>query len=68
MRDLCAFEVASMYMLLYVCLCGHVLAGIGRATAAAFLGAGWRVLTISRSPCDVPGVVHTEVDLLAPGM
>jgi 3-oxoacyl-[acyl-carrier protein] reductase len=57
-----------MYMLLYVCLCGHVLAGIGRATAAAFLGAGWRVLTISRSPCDVPGVVHTEVDLLAPGM
>jgi 3-oxoacyl-[acyl-carrier protein] reductase len=40
--------------------------GIGRACAVAFMEAGWRVLTLSRSPCTVPGVTHLGIDLTAP--
>jgi 3-oxoacyl-[acyl-carrier protein] reductase len=38
--------------------------GIGRACAQAFVEQGWAVLTLSRSPCTVPGVTHLGVDLL----
>lgn len=37
--------------------------GIGRATAALFLEKGYRVLNISRSPCDLAGIKHMAVDL-----
>ena len=38
--------------------------GIGRATAQVFLEKGWRVVNLSRSPCDVTGVLNVAVDLL----
>ena len=41
--------------------------GIGRATAEAFVEAGWSVLTLSRSDCTVPSVRHRTTDMLAPG-
>jgi NAD(P)-dependent dehydrogenase (short-subunit alcohol dehydrogenase family) len=41
--------------------------GIGRAAAARFLQAGWRVLNVSRRPCPEPGVVDVLVDLSVPG-
>ena len=41
--------------------------GIGRATAEAFVTAGWEVLTLSRSPCTVPNVRHRSMDLSGPG-
>jgi len=41
--------------------------GIGRATAAEFLDAGWEVITLSRSACTVPGVQHRSTDLLSAG-
>lgn len=37
--------------------------GIGRATAALFLEKGYRVINLSRSACDVPGVTHIRIDL-----
>ena len=40
--------------------------GIGRACAEALTADGWRVLTLSRKPCTVPGVTHLSQDLLAP--
>ena len=41
--------------------------GIGRASAEAFLAAGWRVLAVSRSPCPVAGVAYLELDLCTDG-
>ncbi len=41
--------------------------GIGRAAAARFAEAGWRVMNVSRRVCAVPGVVDVTVDLAAPG-
>ena len=38
--------------------------GIGRATAQVFLEKGWRVVNLSRSPCDVTGVLNVAVDFL----
>ena len=40
--------------------------GIGRATANAFVEAGWNVVTLSRSECTVPGVLHRKTDMLVP--
>ena len=40
--------------------------GIGRATAEAFVQAGWNVVTLSRSECTVPGVLHRNTDMLSP--
>ncbi|MDH4042663.1 MAG: SDR family oxidoreductase [Gammaproteobacteria bacterium] len=37
--------------------------GIGRATAEAFLGEGFRVYNLSRRPCPVPGVDNINCDL-----
>lgn len=39
--------------------------GIGRATAEHFRRAGWDVVNVSRSACEVPGVRDVLVDLLA---
>jgi len=39
--------------------------GIGRATAAWFADRDYRVVTASRSPCDVDGVEHHTLDFLA---
>ncbi|MFT5680990.1 MAG: 3-oxoacyl-[acyl-carrier protein] reductase [Myxococcota bacterium] len=39
--------------------------GIGRACAVTLSQAGWRVLTLSRKPCTVPGVTHLSIDLTA---
>ena len=39
--------------------------GIGRACAEALMAGGWQVLTLSRKPCTVPGVVHLSQDLIA---
>ena len=41
--------------------------GIGRATAAGFLQAGWSVLGLSRGPCPVPGVLEVRADLAVAG-
>lgn len=41
-------------------------AGIGAATAAAFLDAGYTVVNLSRRPCPVSGVVHITCDLSNP--
>ncbi|MCP3100052.1 SDR family oxidoreductase [Myxococcus sp. K15C18031901] len=41
--------------------------GIGQAIAARFRQEGWGVVTLSRNPCLVPGVVDVNVDLAAPG-
>ncbi|MCA0369615.1 MAG: SDR family oxidoreductase [Proteobacteria bacterium] len=38
--------------------------GIGRATAQVFLEKDWRVVSLSRSPCDVPGVLNIAIDFL----
>jgi NAD(P)-dependent dehydrogenase (short-subunit alcohol dehydrogenase family) len=40
--------------------------GIGRACAEVLSESGWRVLTLSRKPCTVPGVTHLSQDLIAP--
>jgi NAD(P)-dependent dehydrogenase (short-subunit alcohol dehydrogenase family) len=37
--------------------------GIGRATAEAFLGEGFKVFNLSRRPCPVPGVENLACDL-----
>ena len=37
--------------------------GIGRAAAALFIEAGYRVYNLSRRPCDVPGVNNIGCDL-----
>ena len=42
-------------------------AGIGAATAAAFLDAGYAVVNLSRRPCPVSGAVHVACDLSNPG-
>ena len=42
-------------------------AGIGAATAAAFLAAGHEVVNLSRRPCPVSGAVHITCDLSNPG-
>jgi NAD(P)-dependent dehydrogenase (short-subunit alcohol dehydrogenase family) len=39
--------------------------GIGRASAERFLAQGWRVFTISRSPCPIAGTRWLEADLCA---
>ena len=41
-------------------------AGIGAATAAAFLAAGYAVVNLSRRPCPVSGAVHVTCDLSNP--
>ena len=41
-------------------------AGIGAATAAAFLAAGHAVVNLSRRPCPVSGAVHIACDLSNP--
>lgn len=41
-------------------------AGIGAATAAAFLNAGYTVVNLSRRPCPVSGAVHIACDLSNP--
>ncbi|SET78966.1 SDR family NAD(P)-dependent oxidoreductase [Stigmatella erecta] len=41
--------------------------GIGREAAARFLKEGWRVLSLSRQDCPVPGVLPVRVDLGEPG-
>ena len=41
-------------------------AGIGAATAAAFVAAGYAVVNLSRRPCPVGGVVHITCDLSNP--
>ena len=41
--------------------------GIGKEIAALFLEQDWRVFNISRSPCDLAGVVNYAVDLGRPG-
>ena len=41
-------------------------AGIGAATAAAFLDAGYAVVNLSRRPCPVRGAVHITCDLSNP--
>lgn len=40
--------------------------GIGKSTAALFLEQGWKVINLSRSACDLPGVVNISVDLADP--
>jgi NAD(P)-dependent dehydrogenase (short-subunit alcohol dehydrogenase family) len=40
--------------------------GIGLATARLFAQDGWRVVNVSRSPADVPGIVHVAADLADP--
>ena len=40
--------------------------GIGKETAAIFLNAGWSVINISRSPCNIPNVINFLADLSAP--
>lgn len=40
--------------------------GIGRACAEVLAASGWQVLTLSRKPCPVPGVIHLSQDLIAP--
>jgi 3-oxoacyl-[acyl-carrier protein] reductase len=37
--------------------------GIGKETAAIFLQAGWSVINISRSPCNIPNVINLTADL-----
>lgn len=37
--------------------------GIGRATVASFLQSGWRVVNLSRTPCEDPAVHTISVDL-----
>src|SRR5687767_12252944 len=39
--------------------------GIGRATAKRFLEAGWQVINLSRSRCDIAGVENIAVNFLA---
>jgi 3-oxoacyl-[acyl-carrier protein] reductase len=41
-------------------------AGIGARTARHFLGAGYRVINLSRRPCPVEGVIHLSCDLADP--
>ena len=41
-------------------------AGIGLATARAFLGAGYRVVNLSRRPCPLAGIVDLRCDLADP--
>ncbi len=41
-------------------------AGIGLATAARFLDAGYRVVNLSRRPCPLDGVTHIPCDLADP--
>lgn len=40
--------------------------GIGKATAARFLEAGYRVINVSRTPCELAGVEDALADLTAP--
>lgn len=40
--------------------------GIGLATAREFLGSGWRVVNVSRRPCELDGVHNVAVDLADP--
>lgn len=37
--------------------------GIGRETAALFCHAGYRIINLSRSPCDLPSTVNLPLDL-----
>jgi NAD(P)-dependent dehydrogenase (short-subunit alcohol dehydrogenase family) len=37
--------------------------GIGRATVASFLQSGWRVVNLSRTPCEEPAVHTIRLDL-----
>jgi len=37
--------------------------GIGKASAERFIGAGYQVINLSRSPCNVSGVTNIEWDL-----
>ena len=37
--------------------------GIGKASAERFMGAGYQVINLSRSPCNVSGVTNIEWDL-----
>jgi 3-oxoacyl-[acyl-carrier protein] reductase len=41
--------------------------GIGLATARLFLARGAAVVSLSRTPCELAGVVHLTVDLARPG-
>ena len=41
--------------------------GIGLAAAAAFIEAGYKVINLSRKPCDLGGVVSIPCDLADPG-
>ncbi len=41
--------------------------GIGRASAKLFVDAGYSVINISRSACDVEGVQNLKVDMSTPG-
>lgn len=40
--------------------------GIGKATAGRFLQAQYKVINLSRSPCDLDGVINIAADLSAP--
>lgn len=37
--------------------------GIGRETAAQFYGSGYRIINLSRSPCDLPYTQNIQLDL-----
>ena len=39
--------------------------GIGKASAERFMGAGYQVINLSRSPCNVSGVTNIEWDYRA---
>lgn len=37
--------------------------GIGKATAARFAADGWKIINISRTPCDIAGAINFQIDL-----
>lgn len=41
--------------------------GIGYATAQRFVAHGYKVVNISRSPCDIAAVLNLQIDLTQPG-
>lgn len=47
----------------YVIITG-ASSGIGKSTAQFFLNNQWHVINLSRSPCDIKGVINYFVDLL----
>lgn len=40
--------------------------GIGKATAKLYLSEGYSVINLSRSPCDIEGVINYSIDLAEP--